>query len=1037
MNDIKVGISPLKYEGNNYKYTAKIIKKYTGQELSHSVEEINISLPTSSKNITSMKASFVIEEDLIKTNETITIEVLDQVGNKIYFLTGEAKINSKVIHYTGKKEVYIEVVDELDKLFEKVVSKDTFFFDQWLYNSTQKENSILYKIALELGFTDKNIDFEDIRDTESKLIKIPFMIIREGNKWIDELHTIVDCTRGLLYIENEKLKFKNNIFKNSTGEIEEFNNINIIRSVTEKTDYKTYNGVKLLYDSYKYLPNQVVFDLAEKIEVKANTTPENQKLEFNINYITSIVTHHNLTSAQGYYYENENPVRIDLVEGVHYKFVEFKESKAIVKFFNPYNQILYIDKFEITGIPVAKYEDNKAIAKDEGIKTDNQENFKEIEKNKYIQTEELATNLSKLAYKEIQDKKTFNFVTNFHPGYELGKVYGLIIDDIYTKITLDTININLSRINGFKIDITASEYIEDEISHNISITENQVSKDKYLDDLKNTVDDLTQNQETIIEAIGARGFISEIDPVLLEEKGSSVVGLGVVGIAVVAQDIDYSSTKIIMKTGDVWFKPSTKEFKVWRNGQWNQAREEDIMPSLMTALKAQAGYFTIGGNDVMAGIFFSYDNDPNNPIFGATDTEHLAQVSIDKKANVLIRNANNKLAFNMRNPENPSEIISQLLMGVYNADDPKHNDTLFQVGDESTGTYIKFKRGNLSQIVTNGKDVGDGIGEIDSMKKGNLLINANTIFDGKGTFISSGSNETTVIRDGSISFTRSGETITTIRNMRAGTVSTDGYGSGYVDFIGMKSNLFILPSIKAFDVSANVRSLNCRVEKDPNYLAQNRYKFFIYGTEEVYEGQIKIDSTVNGYTVNAYSAGIESVTLNTSPIAFIGSAGITNSKDDCGINNGKIRNCKIGIKVFISESGVEKYYGETEVIIENIVGTNLFVDNRDYGKVTLRYVIPNIRFQLTNYTCTTQNKNDKRIRVELVIKEKPMCKLYSKNNIQSDNNLPPDYRYTYVDVEIPIDSSKINFINGTYYYSPSHIQNIIGGGEVQYLAIEQ
>lgn len=1021
--DIKVGISPLKYEGNNYRYTAKIIKKYTGQELSHNVEEINISLPTSSKNITSMKASFIIEEDLIRTNETITIEVLDQVGNKIYFLTGEAKITSKVVHYTGKKEIYVEVVDELDKLFEKVVAKDTFFFDQWLYNSTQKENSILYKIALELGFTDKNIDFEDIRDTESKLIKIPFMIIREGNKWIDELHTIVDCTRGLLYIENEKLKFKNNIFKNSTGEIEEFNNENILKSVTEKVEYKAYNGVRLSYDSYKYLPNQVVFDLAEKVEVKVNTTPENQKLEFNINYITSIVTHHNLTSAQGYYYENENPVRIDLVEGVHYEFVEFKESKSIVKFFNPYNQILYIDKFEITGIPVAKYEDNKSIAKDEDVKTDNQENFKEVEKNKYIQTEELAINLSKLAYKEIQDKRTFNFITNFHPGYELGKVYGLIIDDIYTKITLDTININLSRINGFKMDITASEYIEDEIGHNISITENQVSKDKYLDDLKNTVDDLTQNQETIIEAIGARGFISEVDPVLLEEKGSSVVGLGVVGIAVVAQETDYSNSKIIMKTGDVWFRPSTKEFKVWRNGQWNPAREEDIMPSLMTALKAQAGYFTIGGNDVMAGIFFSYDNDPNNPIFGATDTEHLAQVSIDKKANVLIRNANNKLAFNMRNPENPSEIISQLLMGVYNADDPKHKDTLVQFGDESTGTYIKFQRGNTNKIIANGKDVGESI---DNVEKGKLLINANTVFDGTGTFISNGSNESTVIKNGSIEFLRNGVPVTVIRNVRAGSIATNGNGIGYVDFHDMKSNLIILPSIKAFNVSANVRTLNCRAERDPNFIAQNRWRFFVYGTEEVVQNTTIVESPSTSYTVNAYHAGAVSAFLNTSQIGGYGyNTGYLGETSD-GISNVNLTwesQMVLGVKTYIDNA----YYGEVTYNVPSSALSSYYTENGHYQILHAKVTIPTVEITVNGVTKTTIDKTDKNIRYEYYIKSYGVVRSSFSTNSGLETHTAPVLSGTI----------QVNFVKGKYQYSPTLIQNIVGGGEVQYLAMEQ
>lgn len=679
MERIKVGIAPLVYEGNNYRYTAQILKS-DGTDLGGAVGDVKISLPTSSSNITSMRASFSIDEKLIRDNETVSIKVCDEVGNPIYSLTGEAKTTGITRHYNGIKSIDVIVVDELDNLFEKQVAKDVFFFDQWLYNHLQKENSILYRIAKELGFRDEDMAFEDIRDTNSELIKIPLMIVREGNKWIDELHTLVDCARGMLYMENGKLVFKSSIFEYAGGEIQEFNSQNILKSIKEEVTHQTNNGVRLTYDSFKYLENQVVFDLAEKIEVQPNTAPADQNLEFNIQYITDIVTQHNLTAAEGYYYTDETVEslqRVQLQEGVHYDLIEFKESKAKVKFYNPYEYRLYIDKFEIKGVPVAKYEGNEAVAKDTYVTEKNQENFTEVQKNKYIQTEKLATNLAKLSYKDILTRRRFSFTTSFMPGYELGKVYGLVIDDIFTKVTIDTMDIELSRSKGFSITITASEFIEEEIDCNISITENQVAKDRYLDDLKNKIEEVEEEQKEVIKAIGARGFVSETDP---------------------AVDKD-------IKEPDVWFNPVTKEFKVWRNNQWNPAREEDIPPALMTALKAQAGYFTIGGNDVKAGIFFSYDNDPDNPVFGTTDTEHLAEVSIGKDASILIRNANNKMAFNMRNPENPSEIVSQFLMGVYNSDDEKHKDTLFQVGDEATGNYMKFVRGKNVSHVINGKPV--------------------------------------------------------------------------------------------------------------------------------------------------------------------------------------------------------------------------------------------------------------------------------------------------------------------------------------------
>lgn len=999
MEKIKASVVALNYEGNNYRYTAQVIRTLTKENISNHVEEINISLPTSSSNITSMKASFVASKDVVVNGDFLTVQVLDEIGNIIYFLNGEAKVLSKAVNNIGNIEISIDVVDELDKLFEKVVNKDVFFFDQWLCNNDQKENSILFQVAKELGFDETKVKFEDIRDTNSQLIKIPFMAIRTGNKWIDELHTIVDCTKGLLYIENEKLIFKNNIFKYTGGEIEEFNSTNILKNIVEETEFKTNNGVKLLYSTFKYQDNQTVFDLSEKVVVKPSTTPENQKLEFNIKYITDVVIHHNLTSAQGYYYpssDSEELVRIDLIEGTHYEFIEFRESNAVVKFYNPLTFDLYIDKFEIKGIPIVKYEDNQAVAKDSDVILENQENFKDVDKNKYIQTEELATNLVKLAYKNILTKKKFNFTTNFHPGYELGKIYGLVLNDIFSKITLDEIKINLSRTKGFTINISATEYIEDEISNNISITENKIFKDKYLEDLKNKVDDLIDEQTQIVKSIGTKGFISETDPKL---DGKDV------------------------KEPDVWFNPKTKLFKVWRNGEWHRAREEDIPPALMTALKAQGGYFTIGGNDVMAGIFFSYDNDPNNPLFGASDTEHLAQVSIDKKANVLIKNANNKLAFNMRNPENPSEIISQLLMGVYNSDDAIHKDTLVQFGDESTGTYIQFLRGNTNKIVANGNDVGESI---DNVEKGKLLINANTVFDGTGTFVSSGSNESTIIKNGSIEFLRNGVPVTVIRNVRAGSVATNGNGIGYVDFYDMKSNLIILPSIKAFNVSANVRTLNCRAEKDPNFIAQNRWRFYVYGTEEVVENTTIVESPYTSYTVNAYHAGAVSAFLNTSQVGGYGyNTGYLGETSD-GISNVNLTwesQMVLAVKTYIDNA----YYGEVTYNVPSSALSSYYTENGHYQILHAKVTIPTVEITVNGVTKTTIDKTDKNIRYEYYIKNYGVVRSSFSTNSGLETHT----------AQVLTGTIQVNFVKGKYQYSPTLIQNIVGGGEVQYLAMEQ
>ena len=154
--------------------------------------------------------------------------------------------------------------------------------------------------------------------------------------------------------------------------------------------------------------------------------------------------------------------------------------------------------------------------------------------------------------------------------------------------------------------------------------------------------------------------------------------------------------------------------------------EDDIIPALKSAIMAQAGVFRIGSNDTEAGIFFQYDEDTSNPVFGRTDPTNIARIVINKDAGVIIQNANNKLAFNVKNPLKPAEITSQLLMGVTNPEDTKHQATLFQVGEENTGTFIKFTNGKLKQEVA-GTDIETFVTDIG---KGKFEINANTQVNG-------------------------------------------------------------------------------------------------------------------------------------------------------------------------------------------------------------------------------------------------------------------------------------------------------------------
>ena len=996
-------------EAENYKYKTKITNLRTKQEISPFITQIKLSIPDSSDKISSVKASFSLEEKVVQTGDEITIEVLNSSESaKLTILSGIAKVTNRNMHMLNTNIYNIEILDEFDKLFEKVVSENVFLFDKYIYSEQYKENSILYIIAKKLGFTDEQMNFEDVRDSQSRLVKIPFMLLRKNNRYIDELQTILDVSKGRMYIDNLKqIIFVNGLFEYEKAIAYAFDNRNILKSVDENYKYTDKNGVRVVYDTYKYLANQVIFDLANKVEVSPGTTSATAK-ELGIKFITDLATQHNITKAEGYYYENEQQTRVSLLLNTHYEIIEFSETSAKVKFLNPYASKLYIDKFEIKGIPLAMFSDNEVSVKATKDMLENEENFSSYNKNKYIQTEELASDIARVEYiRNCKNKKEYSFKSNFVPHLEPGDICTLKINDIDTLIQLSTIEHTLSRVNGFYSEIVALEYEKIEQEFNYSKLESLTAKDSFLgtlNNIKDQVDETDKKLEEVILIEGARGFTSETDPSLERE----------------------------IKEPDVWFHPITKEFKVWRNKKWNPAREEDIPPALMTALKAQAGFFSIGGNDVMAGIFFQYDKDKKNPVFGATDSESLAQVSIDKDANVLIRNANNKLALNMRNPENPSEIISQILMGVYNADDIKHKDTLFQVGDESTGTYIKFGR-NVKTIAYDGKDVKEHVegaqntanSAINNQNNGIFTVNANTIFAGDATFVSKGSNETTIIRDGSITFTRNNVPITVIRNMKIGSIKTDGYGIGRVTFTGFK-NLDVLTSIKSFNISTNIRSLNAHASLVD--AVANTWAFYVYGTEAVMSGGIDGTFRYNGnsgsYTlkfIRLVANTLGQVVYNNTPIY---------DRDSPSSSDGATWNINGVGKVEIKVS-CENKYGKTTIGYYN---STISVIPEGYKEGSRRRIrIPN---QVLNIPISIAHEISTLESSVITIEVLNLSVRVTGTLTITSQFLEPPTRVFNIDTGfVALYSGNDSYFSYTYYNE--NIVSIGGEGEVQYIAVEK
>lgn len=470
-------LSTLRYQG----YTARITNLSTIEELQDWVSECNITLPQSNL-ISSMEARFQLEEKKINKGNEVKIEILDDVGNVLYTLQGEANIPRRTKSCTGLEVWEYNIKDSYNRLFEKVVPESQTFYDLYLCNTNDKHNSLLHKIASALGFREEELDFESVAFENGNLIRLPFVYLEENSRWIDKLQAFIEATDGILYVKNKKLFYRprNLVINNAFS----FNRTNIITSLEEIEKEVLQNGIRLVYDRYEKLDNQVVFNLQKKIITEPNINQDTEVPMMRISFITSAVSNPTLTKATGYYFTTDDPsskVDITLEENVHYKKVSWKETGAEVKFYNPLPHKLYVDNFEIKGVPLSMYADNEVSVMYPNVLEKHQENFITSSKNKFIQTSEQAKFLAKKAMRRgIVNHAEYQFKTPFLHQIEVGAVYGLDLEDIHTVIEITNISINL-RPGVFRMDIQGISVKEELGSVKITSKLSGNPKESYID----------------------------------------------------------------------------------------------------------------------------------------------------------------------------------------------------------------------------------------------------------------------------------------------------------------------------------------------------------------------------------------------------------------------------------------------------------------------------------------------------------------------------------------------------------------------------
>lgn len=801
----------LSMEIDSHLYVAKITNISKNNDITEYIDSCNITLPKANE-ISSMEANFILDEKLVDTGNEVKIEIIDEVGNILYTLEGMATLEKRNKSYTGNETWNYSIKDSYDKLFDKVVPETMVFFDLFFCNVNDKSNSLLHIVANKLGFREDQVDFKDIIFNDGSLIRVPFVLFEQDERWIDILQRFIKATDSILYIKDKKLFSRQKSF--NINEDLRLNKTNIITEIEETFNSNLYNGIRVTYDRFLKLDNRVVFDLSQKIIVDKNKPVGSQDIQsMKISYSTSSVANPTLTKATAYYFTREDDVnsKVDilLVKGTHYTVEEWKETQAIVKFFNPYPYKLYIENFEIKGLPLVKYQDNESIIKNLNIIEKNQENFVSIQKNREVQTEKLAKHIALCEYKnQILNNKTFNFTTNFLKDIELGEVYSLELEDINTIVRVTNISISLKPAE-FEMKIEA-DCIENDDDFTYSSTLSGKSNSSFIDlkSLEEKIDENSKNLKVLDRDVRSKLFKQKTEPNLAD-----------------------------VKENDIWLNPDTNVWKKFYNGVWNSISEAEILPAMKMYNSIDGNIIKLQGTADKVGAYLLNEGEK----FGSLNGE-LAHVTFDKLGQFEAENPNNRVALNIKDSANPSVVTSQILLGVTDITDEKYKDVSFQVGDEATGHYIQFKN-NQARVVENGKTITD---VNNSLENGDFTITGRTNFDGSARFISRGTNEVITIANGAIDFYRDGRRLTRIKNIRYGTIATDSSGSGVVNFEGFKQPMIVLPTIKSANFGKNMASIFCYAE----HLGGVSYRFFIGGTNENYRDANAIKAMGTSWSTN-------------------------------------------------------------------------------------------------------------------------------------------------------------------------------------------
>lgn len=409
-----------------------------------------LKLPIIEKDEIIIKDIFNDEEIIVFKGITYSIKLREDINNN--------------------KNIKVEIKDKTINSHLTKLSNDLSLRNVYYFNSSDKENSILYILAKKSGFMDEELEIEEIKYKDNEYLIIPTINLKKGTTIMKEIVELVTSVFGNVYVtSNGKLKITSLLNQEDTNKINyEFNENNILNFFEVETVKPINNKVNINYTEYKHLPKQPIFILAgqnadyttddAKVIVIANTKKQN--LFWKISYITENVTNidenieikvYRYVDGEKQYINNFNNYELDF-------------EKMSLRFWNDREYDVFIEKFKIYGEPIKEIKNNSVSYTEYNL---DEINYNTLEiNNQYINTHKQAREVAKYTYfKNCREYNLYKFEINSLPFLELEDVVTLNFRSYNNKIQIQSIEQHKD-----KTIIEAIDYEEYE-----SLTENYES----------------------------------------------------------------------------------------------------------------------------------------------------------------------------------------------------------------------------------------------------------------------------------------------------------------------------------------------------------------------------------------------------------------------------------------------------------------------------------------------------------------------------------------------------------------------------------